>query len=161
VKIKRLPATSLTRTLRDICNLLDPVEALVVMDMAIRIGRTDKVALWRYAQNKLGLPGSARMRELVRLAEPAESPMETRLRWLLLKAGLPRPQVQVDIRTRRGEFLGRADLYYPRLVWSSNLTEATIGIDLSPMTDGRTASSSLVSRSSASPRPTCWDGPMP
>jgi len=46
------------------------------------------------------------------LAEPAESPMETRLRWLLLKSGLPSPKVQVDLRDADGRFIGRADLYY-------------------------------------------------
>ncbi|TMC75828.1 MAG: DUF559 domain-containing protein [Chloroflexi bacterium] len=39
--------------------------------------------------------------------------METRLRWLLLQAGLPRPQVQTDLRDSDGRFVGRADLYYP------------------------------------------------
>ena len=48
------------------------------------------------------------------LAEPAESQMETRLRWLLTEAGLPRPQVQVDLRADDGRFLGRADMYYPQ-----------------------------------------------
>jgi len=38
--------------------------------------------------------------------------METRLRWLLLSAGLPQPEVQVDLRDDDGDFLGRADLYY-------------------------------------------------
>jgi 8-oxo-dGTP pyrophosphatase MutT (NUDIX family) len=47
------------------------------------------------------------------LAEPAESPMETRLRWLLIEAGLPRPQVQSELRNAEGRFLGRADLDYP------------------------------------------------
>ncbi len=41
------------------------------------------------------------------LAEPAESPMETRLRWLLIQARLPRPEVQAKLS------FGRADLYYP------------------------------------------------
>jgi very-short-patch-repair endonuclease len=40
--------------------------------------------------------------------------METRLRWTLLQAGLPRPQVQTDLRDSDGRFLGRADLYYPQ-----------------------------------------------
>ena len=40
--------------------------------------------------------------------------METRLRWLLIQAGLPRPQVQVDVHDTSGRFLGRADLYYPQ-----------------------------------------------
>ena len=48
------------------------------------------------------------------LAEKAESPMETRLRWILLKARLPRPQVQTDVRDSDGRFLARADLYYPQ-----------------------------------------------
>jgi len=38
--------------------------------------------------------------------------METRLRWLLLSAGLPSPEVQTDLHGDTGEFLGRADLYY-------------------------------------------------
>ena len=33
--------------------------------------------------------------------------METRLRWLLIAVGLPRPQVQAKLS------FGRADLYYP------------------------------------------------
>jgi very-short-patch-repair endonuclease len=47
------------------------------------------------------------------LAEPAELPMETRLRWLLTEARLPKPQVKTDLTDGRGHFLGRADLYYP------------------------------------------------
>jgi very-short-patch-repair endonuclease len=39
--------------------------------------------------------------------------METRLRWLLIQAGLPHPEVQADLRDAEGRFVGRADLYYP------------------------------------------------
>ncbi|TMG22797.1 MAG: DUF559 domain-containing protein [Chloroflexi bacterium] len=46
------------------------------------------------------------------LAAPAESPMETRLRWLLIESGLPPPEVQRDLRDDDGRFVGRADLYY-------------------------------------------------
>ncbi len=45
---------------------------------------------------------------------PAESPMETRLRWLLLEAGLPEPEVQTDLHDAQGRFVGRADLHYRR-----------------------------------------------
>src|SRR4030088_559264 len=38
--------------------------------------------------------------------------METRLRWLLIQRGLPRPEVQVDLGDDKNRF-GRADLYYP------------------------------------------------
>jgi very-short-patch-repair endonuclease len=49
---------------------------------------------------------------LAALAEPAESPMETRLRWLLLQQGMPRPEVQRDLHDANGRLIGRADLYY-------------------------------------------------
>jgi Protein of unknown function (DUF559) len=48
------------------------------------------------------------------LADPAsESPMETRLRMVLVLGGLPRPQAQMSLHDGRGRFLGRPDLYYP------------------------------------------------
>lgn len=39
--------------------------------------------------------------------------METRLRWLLLQAGLPRPEVQTELYDAKGRFVGRADIFYP------------------------------------------------
>ena len=38
--------------------------------------------------------------------------METRLRMLLVLAGLPRPEIQVSIYDDEGRFLGRPDLLY-------------------------------------------------
>ncbi len=113
VNIRRFRVTSLLRTVRDLCVSRPAVDALVVIDMAVRLRLADAVSLWRHAQDAAGLPGSARLRRLARLAEPAESPMETRLRWLLLEAGLPRPVVQKDLRDADGRFVCRADLYYP------------------------------------------------
>ena len=40
--------------------------------------------------------------------------METRLRWTLIQAGLPKPEVQTELRNQEGRFVGRADLYYPQ-----------------------------------------------
>lgn len=39
--------------------------------------------------------------------------METRLRWLLIQAGLPRPEVQTNLGDGSTRFFGRADLCYP------------------------------------------------
>ena len=39
--------------------------------------------------------------------------METRLRWLFIDAGLPRPRAQVDLYDADGDLIARADLYYP------------------------------------------------
>src|SRR5438309_2090955 len=65
-----------------------------------------------------GSKGIVSFRRVAELAEPAaESPMETRLRLLLIFAGLPRPEAQARLYGKRGEFLGRVDLFYrsPRL----------------------------------------------
>ena len=89
--VRGLPATTPRRTFRDLKRRLPWVEFLVLADEALklRLGRFDA------------------------LAAPAESPMETRLRWLLIQAGLPRPDVQVDLYDSNSRFIGRADLYYP------------------------------------------------
>ena len=89
--VRGMRATTVRQTLRDLGRRLSRPEALVLADAAMRLG------LGRFDE----------------LAEPAESPMETRLRWLLLKAGLPRPEVQSDLHDSQGRFVGRADIYYP------------------------------------------------
>lgn len=104
-QVRGLPATTIYRTLADLCGRLSSAEALVAFDAAIRLQLVEKLALCRV--------GTRRMRSLATFAEPAESPMETRLRWLLLQAGLPRPEVQRDLHDAAGRFVGRADIYYP------------------------------------------------
>jgi uncharacterized protein DUF559 len=99
-------ATTVPRTLLDLCARLPPLEALIALDAAVR-----KELQWR-PKDFAGRPGAARLRRLSDLAAPAESAMETRLRWLLISAGLPRPEVQVDLCDIAREFAGRADLLY-------------------------------------------------
>ena len=58
-----------------------------------------------------GVPQARRILDLV---EPgAQSPIESRLRMLLVLRGLPRPQAQMPILDRRGRTVGYADLGYP------------------------------------------------
>src|SRR5690348_18197860 len=89
--VQGLPATALGRTFKELRRRLPRGELLVLADEPLRLG------LGRFDE----------------LAKPAESPMESRLRWLLLDAGLPAPEVQQDLYDNSGDFLGRADLYYP------------------------------------------------
>ena len=114
VTLKGSLVTSLNRTLLDVCLIEPEVEALVVLDMALQTRRTTRRALRSYSLSVAGRPGAKRLRRLIELAEPAESPMETRLRWLLLRAKLPRPAVQANLCDDSGAFVGRADLYYPK-----------------------------------------------
>jgi very-short-patch-repair endonuclease len=66
-----------------------------------------------YVAVHAGAKGISRLRRVVELAEPkTESAMETRLRMLLVLAGLPRPQAQVPLCDNEGRWLGRPDLLY-------------------------------------------------
>ncbi len=108
-----LRATAAQRTLRDLCLRLPAVNPLIAIDLAVHLGLTDTDALRRYSDAVQGRAGAHRLRSLAALAADAESPMETRLRWLLIQAGLPHPEVLTKLRDREQRFLGRADLYYP------------------------------------------------
>ena len=110
VRIRGVRTTTLQRALLDLCLWLPAVEALVVIDAAIRKRLVTAEKLRDYAN---GRAGASRLRELAEIAAPAESPMETRLRYLLHKAGLPKPEVQRNLYNDEGELIGRADLYYP------------------------------------------------
>lgn len=59
--------------------------------------------------------GSSTAREALPLIRRgAESPRESRLRLLILEAGLPEPELNVDVLDGGGRFIGRGDLVYPR-----------------------------------------------
>jgi very-short-patch-repair endonuclease len=111
--VRGLRVTSLHLTLATLCLRRPAGEALVALDTAVRLGLADSASLCRYATTARGRPGTARMRSLALLAAAAESPMETRLRWLLIQARLPRPQVQANLLDAESRFVGRADIYYP------------------------------------------------
>lgn len=106
-----------TSPLRTVCDLgsgRNLVEAVVAVDAAVRAAVIELSALTRYVATHSGYKGVKRLRRSVALADPrSESPMETRLRMELVIARLPRPRVQVALHRTPGEFVARADLYYP------------------------------------------------
>ncbi len=107
-----LPVTSRLRTVFDLARHLTLVEAVVAIDMALHRRLVADVKTYVAAHPRLG--GITQARRAVDLVHPAaESPMETRLRMLLVMAGLPRPDLQVPLRDDRGVFIARPDLYYP------------------------------------------------
>lgn len=113
VKVQGLPATSILRTLRDLCLRISLVEAVVILDMALHLRLTTTTALAQWAARSSGSQGVRQLRKALEFVEPAsESPMETRLRMLLVLGGLPRPEVQVTIRDSWHRAVGRLDLYY-------------------------------------------------
>jgi very-short-patch-repair endonuclease len=88
-------------------------EGVVTADLFLHAGLVTIAQLHAYLAEHPRTKGVARLRRVVDLAEPeAESAMETRLRMLLVLAGLPRPEVQVSLDDDQGSFLGRPDLLY-------------------------------------------------
>src|SRR5438132_1933136 len=111
---KGLPVTPRVRTVADLGRHLPLLEAVVAIDMALHSRLVTAEQLRRWVETHVGYRGISRLRQAMGLAEPSvQSPMETRLRLLLILAGLPRPQVQVPLHDDRGRFIGRPDLYYP------------------------------------------------
>ena len=115
VRVRGVPATSAVRTVVEVCSRLDLVEAVVIADAALhrKLVRHDELTGW--ASKNAGRRGMKNLRRVLDAAEPgSESPMESRLRMVLIAGGLPRPRAQVSIHDRWGRFVGRPDLYYER-----------------------------------------------
>lgn len=124
--------TTPVRTLLDVSCRQPLTEAVVVADMALHAKVIHPDELVASLASYQGVWGIKTLRQVVWHAEPAsESPMETRLRMVLVLARLPRPHAQVPIHDRAGNFVGRPDLYYP---------EVRLGIEY----DGGTHRASLV-----------------
>src|SRR5438105_1041208 len=112
-RVRGVPATSAVRTVAEVCSRMSVPEAVVLADEALhrKLVHLDQLTAW--ATSHGGSRGMKTLRRVVDLAEPAaESPMESRLRILLVSSGLPRPKAQISIHDRWGRFVGRPDLYY-------------------------------------------------
>ena len=108
-----LPTTSALRTVVDLGGREPVTEGVVAADLFLHAELVTIAELHTHVAAHPGTKGIARLRRVLALAEPkAESAMETRLRMLLVLAGLPRPYVQVSIHDDHGRFLGRPDLLY-------------------------------------------------
>ena len=107
--------TGRVRTALDLIRRGPVEDAVVLLDQLVHAGvvRLDDV---RVAAEQLPRSRGSRVaREVVRLADGlAESPQETRLRLLFLRAGLPAPVAQYRVFDGDG-LIGRLDLAYPDL----------------------------------------------
>lgn len=108
-----LPVTSLVRTGFDLGRRLRLCEAVVGIDALCHVRPLHPADIRAFAADRARWRGSARLAKALLLADPAaESPMETRLRLVLLAGGLPWPQVQLVVCDRHGRFVARVDLAY-------------------------------------------------
>jgi predicted transcriptional regulator of viral defense system len=107
-----LPVTTAARTLVDCAREWPLVDAVVAVDAAMQGRQVGREALEAAVLRQTHWVGIAAAARAVGLADGrAESPLETRGRLALLQAGLPRPELQVELHGPSG-FLGRVDAWY-------------------------------------------------
>jgi very-short-patch-repair endonuclease len=108
-----LPVTNPRRTTFDLGRDPDPVKAVVALDALLNRRVVKEHVLAEIAAAHLGWPGINHFRAAAARCRPGvESPMETRLRLLLVDGGLPEPAVQHVVLDPAGHFVARLDLAY-------------------------------------------------
>ncbi len=105
--------TTPLRTAYDLARGCDLREAVVAVDALLHARLITQHGLNKFADER-GWPDGSRVGRVLELADAgAESPMETRLRLVLvLDAGLVSPKTQHVVRDSDGRFVGRLDLAY-------------------------------------------------
>ncbi len=104
--------TSVARTLIDCAREWSLTASVIAIDAAMQTRKVDRAELRRAVlsgTHRVGIGGAARAVDLS--DGRAESPLESRGRLALLSAGLPRPELQVDVYDDVG-FIGRVDAWY-------------------------------------------------
>ncbi len=118
VAVRRgLRVTSQARTWCDLAGSgLGTTDLVACADFVLRWrGVRGREALAAATARWGGRRGSVALRGALALAQfRVDSPMETRLRLLLLDAGLPAPDVNLPVRDRFGEIVHTPDLSWPR-----------------------------------------------
>lgn len=120
VTIDRIPVTRIESTLLGLAAVHDSSIAEMALDRALHRKLTTTARLDEFVRRRgaRGRNGIGVLRELLSTLDPLagipESAMETRLKRLLRKAGLPPPVFQYTIR-HEGEFIARVDAAYPEL----------------------------------------------
>jgi hypothetical protein len=89
------------RTACDVVRLGTPIDALATLDLALRTRTCRPERLVEAYDRQRGLRGVVLLGETLPWADPRpESPMESRMRWRFLEAGLPAPSVQIEVSER-------------------------------------------------------------
>lgn len=109
-----LMVTTPLRTCFDLLCSLSLVEAVVAADAMLHQRLVRLPELVSYTDAHAAFKGVRQARRVARLADAkAESPMESRLRMVMVEAGLPRPEVQQPLMDENRVVVARPDLSYP------------------------------------------------
>lgn len=103
--------TTAARTAYDIGRRIPPDKGVIRVDALLNATRCDIADVASIATRYPGARGIRRLRTTLDLADGgAESPQETRLRLLLVRAGLPRLATQIPVANDRGRVVRRIDM---------------------------------------------------
>lgn len=110
-----IPVTTPARTFVDLAGDLTLPDLVAVGDDILRRGLASREDLAELVRRHRARRGVRRARRALELLDPrSESPQESRLRVIVIEAGLPAPVPNVTIRDASGGFLARGDLVYER-----------------------------------------------
>lgn len=112
VRWRGLRLTSPTQTFLDLAHCLTLVDLVVLGDSLVRLRRTTPEQLVAAAGQKAAPYARHARRAASLVRSGVDSPMETRLRLLIVLAGLPEPEVDHRVHDQDGTLLRRYDLSY-------------------------------------------------
>lgn len=99
----------------ELAGVLALVDLVVLGDALVRLGNIEPDELVEACRRSTEHHAATALRAARFVRAEVDSPMETRLRMLIVLAGLPEPKVNHKIRDEYGNILRRLDLSYPHL----------------------------------------------
>lgn len=115
VTLSGIPVTTPVRTAFDLGRQQHLTPAVTALDALCRQHLVTVAEVAAYARTRRQLRGAGLLLRRLPLVDPrAESPMESRLRLLIVTAGLPAPIPQHEVRDSLDRFVARVDLGWPR-----------------------------------------------
>jgi hypothetical protein len=109
-------ATTPVRTALDLARRYPVDPAVIAIDALTRATRLKVPAIESAARRHKGRRGLKQILTALELVDPgAESPPETRLRLLIVRAGFPRPQTQLPVYDEYGALIGIVDMGWREL----------------------------------------------
>ena len=115
IVVRGMPVTDPITTFLQMSGHLSLVDAVVLGDAIVRIYRIPPARLLKAARASTDYYAAAARRAAAYVRKGVDSPMETRLRLLIVLAGLPEPMVNLVLVHEDGSWRRRFDLCYRKI----------------------------------------------
>jgi hypothetical protein len=115
ITVRGMPVTDPITTFLQMAGRLSLVDLVILGDAIVRIFKIPPKRLVQAASKSKDYYAAAALRGACLVRKGVDSPMETRLRMLIVVAGLPEPVVNVRLVNEDGTWRRRFDLCYPRI----------------------------------------------